>query len=241
MRGLARRIFHRLRKKDSPVTEIWTEHMSWLTFANAGMLNKANVYCFDYGLRNLPSDTSILEIGSFCGLSTNMIGHLKEKHQIKNPFFTCDKWIFEGATSSGNIGDSDSISHTEYREFVKETFIRNVRFFSRRDLPFTIELFSDEFFESWAAGEKRVDVFGRDCQLGGAIGFCYIDGNHSYEFAKRDFENVDKFLEKNGFILFDDSSDGSGWGVCEVVQEILAAGRYELVSRNPNYFFKKLA
>jgi Methyltransferase domain len=75
--------------------------------------------------------------------------------------------------------------------------------------------------------------------LGGAISFCYIDGNHSYDFAKLDFENCDRFLEKGGFMLFDDSADGSDWDVCKVVQEVIATGRYDLIAKNPNYFFRR--
>src|SRR5687767_3117074 len=53
--------------------EAWTEYMSWLSFANAGMLTPGNVDCFDYAIRNLPSSAPLVEIGSFCGLSTNAI------------------------------------------------------------------------------------------------------------------------------------------------------------------------
>ena len=88
--------------------------------------------------------------------------------------------------------------------------------------------------------EGRQDVLGREIHLGGPISFAYIDGNHSYDYAKRDFENVDAFLETGGFILFDDSSDGSGWGVCKVIDTIKHNNRYEIVAANPNYLVKKL-
>jgi hypothetical protein len=58
---------------------------------------------------------------------------------------------------------------------------------------------------------SAIDVFGRNVVLGGSLSFCYIDGNHTYGFAKRDFENKDRFLAPGGFIFFDDSGDGSGW------------------------------
>jgi hypothetical protein len=182
----------------------------------------------------------MIEIGSFLGLSTNIITYFKEKYNAKNPLVTCDKWIFEGAESGSMLGDSKTITHDEYRDFVKETYIRNILMFSRYDLPFTIEQFSDDFFRSWEEKERKTDVFGREYLLGGPISFCYIDGNHSYEFVKRDFYNSDKFLEKDGFILFDDSSFGSGFEVRRVVQEVLSCGRYELLAKNPNYFFKKI-
>jgi hypothetical protein len=222
-----------------PVSQIWTEFMNWLTFANAGMLSQGNAYCFDYAIRNLPSKSPIVEIGSFCGLSTNMITYMKERHGAKNPLVTCDKWLFEGSEGGGMLGDSRTISHEEYREFVKASYIRNVRMFSRHDLPWTIEALSDEFFRAWSAGEKRIDILGREIILGGPISFCYIDGNHSYEFARRDFENTDKHLEPGGFLLFDDSADESQWEVRKVVREVIRTGRYHLVAKNPNYFFRK--
>lgn len=222
-----------------PVTETWTEYMSWLTFVNAGMLIRGNVYCFDYAIKNLPSDAPIVEIGSFCGLTTNLITHCKERHSVKNKFITCDKWIFEGAGEGGLLGGSSNVSHDEYREFVKATFIRNIKIFSRYDLPYTIETFSDDFFEAWRNTGTCSDVLGRKIQLGGPISFCFIDGNHSYLFAKRDFENCDKHLEPGGFLLFDDSADGTEWEVCRVVKEVANTGRYELVAKNPNYFFRK--
>ncbi len=111
--------------------------------------------------------------------------------------------------------------------------------FSRYDLPYTLEMFSEELFEAWRQSQTVTDVFGRAVQLGGPISFCYIDGNHSYECARRDFENSDAFLEAGGFILFDDSADGSGWGVRRVIDEVKSSGNYDRVIENPNYLFRK--
>jgi hypothetical protein len=59
------------------------------------------------------------------------------------------------------------------------------------------------------------------------------------EFVKRDFENTDRALLSGGFILFDDSADGSKWEVNRLTREIASGHQYELVSRNPNYLFRK--
>ena len=218
--------------------DISDEYVNWLCFANAGMLQRGNLYCFDHALGRLPSAAPLVEIGSFCGLSTNLLTYYKQKHGVSNPLFTCDRWVFEGSDKGPDLAGS-RLTHAEYREFVKETFVRNVRMFSRDDTPFTVEMFSDEFFGAWRAGAEATDVLGRPVKLGGPISFCFIDGNHTYEYAKRDFEHADEFLERGGFVLFDDSADGSGWEVCEVVKEVAASGRYELVIKNPNYFFRK--
>lgn len=217
----------------------WSEYLDWLSFANAGMLGRGNVYCMDYAISHLPSAAPIVEIGSFAGLSTNALSHLKQKYSVRNHLITCDKWLFEGATPGALLADSQVVSHADYRAYIKTAFLQNVRMFSRQDLPWTIEALSDEFFAAWSRAEKRQDVFGREIQLGGPISFCYIDGNHSYEFAKRDFGNADAYLERGGFVLFDDSADGSAWEVTRVVQEVAESGRYELVTKNPNYLFRK--
>ncbi|HEX8118763.1 MAG TPA: class I SAM-dependent methyltransferase [Pyrinomonadaceae bacterium] len=243
MQNLVRRIAGKLTGRHrgagpAPTIDITDEYVNWLSFANAGMLQRGNLYCFDHAVRNLPSGAPVVEIGSFCGLSTNLLGYYKRRHGRANRLYTCDRWEFERDPARPMLGDSD-ITHSDYRHFVKETYLRNIRMFSRDDPPYTVELFSDEFFGAWRAGAETSDVLGRPVKLGGPISFCFIDGNHSYEFAKRDFEHADEFLERGGFLLFDDSADGSGWEVCEVVREVAASGRYELVIKNPNYFFRR--
>ncbi len=210
----------------------------WLGFANAGMLNRGNLYCFDRAIANLPGDAPVVEIGSFAGLSTNLLVYYLRRHGRSNRLITCDRWEFEGARPGERIGESP-VKFDAYRAFVRDSFLRNVRFFSGDRLPHTLEMSSDEFFAAWREQARATDVFGRMVTLGGPIGFCYIDGNHSYACARRDFENADAFLEPGGFILFDDSADGTAWEVCRVVAEVAADGRYELVTRNPNYLFRK--
>ena len=75
--------------------------------------------------------------------------------------------------------------------------------------------------------------------LGGSISFAYIDGDHSYQQSKRDFENVDRYLEVGGFIVFDDSEDYSGCGSARTAQEASTWNSYELVAKNPNYCLRK--
>jgi len=223
-----------------PVIDISDEYIAWLCFANAGMLNRGNLYCFDYALSHLPSQAPVLEIGSFCGLSTNALGYYKRRHGVTNRLLTCDRWEFEGAQSTPLISGSH-LKRDEYRAFVRDSYLRNVGFFSRDDLPFTLEMFSDEFFSAWAAGTSGTDVFGRTVELGGPLSFAYIDGNHQYDYARRDFEHCDRWLVPGGFILFDDSADASDWEVRRVVAEVIQSTRYEVVAQNPNYLFRKTA
>jgi hypothetical protein len=237
---LSRRLFGRNESNPHGLPEVWSEYLSWLTLANAGMLDRGNVACFDYAIRNLPSKAPILEIGSFCGLSTNVLTYLKRIHGATNTLITCDKWIFEGAEDGPTLDPTSPVTHAAYREYVRRTYRESIQVFSENDLPYTIEAFSDEFFEMWNLGETKRDILDREITLGGPISFCYIDGNHTYDYAKRDFVNCDRSLERGGFVLFDDSADGSGWEVCRVVAEVAGSGSYELIAKNPNYLFRKI-
>jgi hypothetical protein len=110
---------------------------------------------------------------------------------------------------------------------------------SRDDLPFTFEKTADEFFDAWKDQETCADVLGRSCTLGGTLSFCYIDGNHTYEYAKRDFLNCDAYLENGGFILFDDSTL-TEFTLHKLMPEVMAMDRYRLVAANPYHLFQKI-
>lgn len=221
--------------------EIDDEFISWLLFVNAGMIDKGNIYVFDYVIRNLRSTKPIIEIGSFCGLSLNILNYLLRKYSKTNNLFSADPWIFEGYNENSRIGDSQ-IEFKEYRKFVLDSFCRNLNFFSKNDLPHSIEATSDKFFELWEEGKNVKDIFGQVAKLGGEISFCYIDGNHEFEFAKKDYLNASRKLEIGGFILFDDSFDGGSFGSgINLMKEVKKDKRFELVMKNPNYLFKKVS
>jgi predicted O-methyltransferase YrrM len=220
-----------------PFINIADEYVDWLTFINPGMLAKGNLLSFDYALSHLPSHNPMLEIGVFAGLSTNLLTYYRARHNVTNTFINCDRWQFEGA--QGNVGDS-TLSHADYRTFVRDSYLRNVNMFSANDLPHTIERSSDELFAHWNQRTTLKDLFGRPTQLGGPISFCYIDGDHSYEPARRDFKSTDRHLEPGGFILFDDSADGTKFEVGRVVEEVKRLPNYRVVIKNPNYLVQKL-
>jgi len=168
------------------------------------------------------------------------MAHLLKKHDKTNKIITSDRWIFEGAENGGPVGNSN-IQHSDYRDFVIDTFKRNLNFFAKPVAIHPIEVFSDDFFKLWDNDEVVSDIMRVDIQLGGNISFAYIDGNHTYEYAKRDFQNVSKYLDTGGFILFDDSSDNTHFGCAELMKEIVDDPHFELVIKNPNYLFKKIS
>lgn len=229
----------RLRANDNSSSIINSPYLSWLRLAVPGMLLDGNIIAIEHAIRNLPADAAVIEIGTFSGLSTAVIAHFLDKYDQNPDFYTCDRWEFEGQQLGECLGASRFVTHDEYRDYVKGNFLRTAETFVKGRSLHTIEVFSDEFFGLWFRRETVTSVFGRQVRLGGPIGFCYIDGNHTYDFARRDFENTDRFLVAGGHILFDDSADGSIWEVNQLVREVVRTKQYELVMRNPNYLLKK--
>ena len=227
------------------IKEIADNFLTWVRFAVAGHPSAGNPYCFDHAVRHMPPGGRMVEIGSFAGLSAVQIGYLARRHGRAEGLVCCDPWMFEGAPL-GVTYPGTGVTTDAYRVFVRETFARNVRFFCDGSPPSAVEAYSDDFFDAWRRGESRPDVVaGGVVRLGGPVSFCFIDGNHTYEAATRDFRNADEFLLPGGFVLFDDSGDGQAgpdgieWGSCRAAREVTATGRYELVMKNPHYLFRK--
>lgn len=210
-----------------------------------GMLHEGNPYLMDYAIKNMPEGNYVLEIGSWAGLSTNLLLHLMKKYNRKEQFLGCDPWMY--GYDDSKEGDSyfidgrDDVSRTTYMEYIKKGFKESVLLFHPDRLPHTFHLKSDDFFEHFSRQSELTDVFGRSTKLEGSLSFCYIDGNHTYEFVKRDFENATKHLLVNGMILFDDSWDGAQFGSAHFMSEIKKNPNYRVLDKNPNYLIQKLA
>lgn len=206
----------------------------------SGWLDKGHLYCFDYAMKHIDSKSPIVEIGAYCGLSTCVIAHYKRKHNRSNKLFTIDTWSFE---------DSKNVEYAKKAKyeienlfpFIIDSFKNNVNFFSKDNLPIAVHSTSDDFFEKVAKHEPIDNLFFEPyTEKIESISFAYIDGNHTYPFAKRDFENVDKLLEVGGFVLFDDSADFVSWGSNKVAREVNKLPNYKLIKKNPCYFFQKI-
>jgi Methyltransferase domain len=211
-----------------------------------GMLREGNISSMDLAIKNMPNEGNVLEIGSYGGLSTNLIIYLMNKHQKINPFFTCDAWIYEGYSDhlqespELHIDGRKDITRADYSAYIKNAFIHSVKFLSPNELPFSFHLYSDLFFEKWEKHETSTDVFGRNITLGGPISFAYIDGGHSYDVAWNDFNNVNSHLVKYGFILLDDSADGQHFGSAQIMDIIKKDKRFKVIAKNPNYLIQKV-
>lgn len=188
-------------------------------------------------IQNMPDEGSVVEIGSFLGQSTNILVHLLQKHGRTHPFYSCDPWIFDNDPQAP--GD-EVFGRPDFAAYAKETFVRNSRFFSRGAEPHTFELTSDEFFQHWRDRSELEDVFGRSQSLGGPISFAFIDGLHTEEATRLDFENVDSWLLPGGYVLFDDSGADSIYpGTRAFALRLAGHSNYEVVRSFPIFLFRK--
>jgi hypothetical protein len=214
------------------------EYVEHLRSVVGGWALEGNIRAFECCVRNMPLNGAMVEIGSFLGLSTNILAYAAHKYQRNNPFFTCDAWKFAG--SDKPKAGYFSTATKEYRDWVMTIYRMNLSMFSPTFAPHTIEAFSDRFFELWQDGAQVRDVLGREARLGGPIAFAYIDGDHTYKGGRRDFLGVDRFLMPGGYVLMDDSADTSSYdGLKQLVREIAARPDYELALKAPNYCFRK--
>jgi hypothetical protein len=139
------------------------------------------------------------------------------------------------------MGDS-TLTFDEFYAFVKQTYIRNTKLFSKDRLPHSFHMLSNDFFRAWEMKAAKTDVFDRVVTLGGKFAFCFIDGDHSYEATKSDYLKCDSHLIIGGMVLFDDSNDGGAWpGVHRAVAEVVQSKRYEVVLKNPHYLLRKVS
>ncbi|WP_420571722.1 class I SAM-dependent methyltransferase [Kordia sp.] len=199
----------------------------------------------DYAIQHMPNDGIVLEIGSYAGLSTNVMLHLLHKYHKKHTFVGCDAWIYEGFNDhtgiiEKHIDGKPDVSRTDYVAYLKNAFINAATLLHPNTKPYTCHLASDAFFEKWNANDVFIDVFDRTFSIQQKISFCYIDGDHSYEQTKKDFENVDSKLKVNGFILLDDSAKHLQFGSSDFIKEIKKNEKYEIIDNNPNYLIKKV-
>jgi len=211
-----------------------------------GMLKEGNISLMDLAIKNMPTEGNVLEIGSYGGLSTNLIIYLMNKHNKNNPFFSCDVWIYEGYrdhlqdSPEPYIDGRKDIMRDDYSVYLKNSFINSTKFLSPNNLPFSFHMYSDLFFEKWKRQENGLDIFDRNVALGGFISFAYIDGGHSYDEAWNDFNNVTSHLVKHGYILFDDSADGQKFGSAHIMSTIKKDKRLKIIAKNPNYLVQKV-
>jgi len=210
------------------------EYLRWVIQMVGGWLNvgDGNSQCFNHAIRHMPDGGAVIEIGSFLGVSVSVLSYYLTRLGRTNRLYNADPWHFEGTEKP--VGGFFDGSRPVYRQYCVETYKKNVSLFCEQNMPISIEAFSDDFFKMWDDQATVTDVFGNKVKLGGPISFAYIDGNHTYEVAKKDFENVAKHLLPGGFVLFDDSNPQLNFGCVQTAREAAQTSGFRHIFQHVN-------
>jgi hypothetical protein len=219
------------------------EYLRWVIQMVGGWLNvgDGNSQCFNHAIRHMPDGGAVIEIGSFLGVSVSVLSYYLTRLGRTNRLYNADPWHFEETEKP--VGGFFDGSRPVFRDYCVETYKKNVSIFCETNMPNSIEAFSDDFFKLWDDQSTVTDVFGKKVKLGGPISFAYIDGAHTYEAAKKDFENVAKHLLPGGFVLFDDSNPQLSFGCVQSAREATQTIGFQHLFKHVNglnVFLKKL-
>ncbi len=152
-------------------------------------------------LQQLPAPHAMVEIGSYCGRSTVVIGSVIKALSQQARLYAIDP-------HGGIVGASDQgLSPTSP---TLEKFRRNI---AEADLTDVVEL---------------IQQFSYEVKWQGPISLLFIDGLHDKENVARDFHHFEPFVVDGGFIAFHDYADYYP-GVMAFVDEMLATGRFRRV------------
>jgi predicted O-methyltransferase YrrM len=162
-----------------------------------GMTRKVEMQ-FLYELAKEACDGCIVEIGTCFGASTVALGH-GAKAGSGVPVFAIDPYVKFVSVSGREHGPRDRV-----------TLYKNLLRAQVADSVWLIQLRSEQAARCWTE----------------PITLLWIDGDHSYEGAKRDFDMWSPFVRAGGLIAFHDSLR-KDFGVWKVIDEALAGGHYE--------------
>jgi predicted O-methyltransferase YrrM len=170
----------------------------WLADAEACLL----VAAVAEALKTLPDARAIVEIGSYCGKSTVVMGsalNLAKSTEVK---------IFAIDPHEGVVGAVE---------------------YGFQQLPPTLESFQRNIHD--AGLDHLVEVvrkYSFEVEWDQPICLLFIDGLHDYFNVARDFNHFEPWVAPGGFVAFHDYADHFP-GVKTFVDELIAGGRYQQV------------
>jgi hypothetical protein len=171
----------------------------WLAEEEADLLLAA---C-NQAVLSLPPESAVVEIGSFCGRSTVVLGSVVQSLGAQTKVYAIDS--HEGLV--GAEGSGTTLLGSTFG-----TFRRNM---VENGLSSVVEPIVKRSYEvNW---EKP-------------IAFLFIDGLHDYGNVSRDFHHFERCVVAGGYIAFHDYGDYYP-GVKKFVDEITALPQFELVYR----------
>lgn len=143
----------------------------------------------------------IIEVGSYRGRSAVFLGR-GSRDGSKVPVFAVDPHKSFVGVLGGIFGPSDRVAF--YRAMLDN---------GCGEVVSLINLSSEDFAQSWSE----------------PVSLLWIDGDHSYEGVKRDFQSWHPHVRVNALIAFDDATDPQ-LGPRKLIDELVAAGGFEQVA-----------
>lgn len=93
--------------------------------------------------------------------------------------------------------------------------IKNISNYSNREMLYNQNV--ETFIFGDSTDPNVIKEVGNYCEFDAL----FIDGNHSYEFVKKDFENYSKFVKNGGLVMFHDAlMEGERYGTPKVLKEL---------------------
>jgi len=147
----------------------------------------------------IPARGAIVEIGSFKGRSTVMLGKVAAHYGL-GPVVSIDPH-----THNLTTGDDSSALPSTYDEFASS--LRKAGVSEHVEIH---KAYSTDVSPGW----KR------------EIRFLWIDGDHTYEGAKSDFDGFFPFLASGGVVAFHDALNNFSGPIRVFVEDILRSNRF---------------
>ena len=164
------------------------------------------------------NNSSILEIGVHRGeFSRQLYNNFKpQKLVLVDPWIAFDDPVYKNSWY-GNSDDLGQKKQDLYYSEIKKNFMKEI---SEKKVEIH-RVLSDEYFK------KKNNMFD----------LIYIDGNHLFDFVKKDIYNSLQVLNKNGIIVLDDYRLKGWWndGVTKAVKYSIKNYGIKVLERH-NYF-----
>ena len=180
-----------------PILERMRSIEGWLWDEEADLLIAATVRALD----ELPAPHAIVEIGSYCGRSTVVLGSVVRALEPEARVYAIDP-------HDGQVGAVDRRLSATPPTLAR--FEANVAAAGVRDVVVTVQRRSYE--TEW---DKP-------------IAFLFIDGLHDYSNVSRDFHHFEPWLVPGGFVAFHDYAPYYP-GVQAFVNDVLAGAPYQRI------------
>lgn len=149
----------------------------------------------------VPCNGAIVEIGSFKGKSTVVLGKVAAHYGL-GPIMAIDPHNFYNAELEAHRTSPEASSYKE--------FLSNLGAAGVREVVEVHRAYSTDIAPAWNR----------------PIGFLWIDGDHSYSGAKADFDGFARHLKPGGVVAFHDALHEFAGPIRVFVEEVLRSDRF---------------